>query len=134
MNSKNMKIYNVKIIEVTKSTSKTRFRHLLLSITFINKFEDLSLIFYIWVFKTTIEVITNFFLKSQFKQHFATTFKPLTTNNWIMNLVHWSFFLVQFTILASNCKWKGLFFFSKFQNLSRCVNIVRCINEEYLSL
>ena len=39
-------------------------------------FEDLNLIFYIGVFNTTIEVIMK--KKSQLKQHFATTFRPLT--------------------------------------------------------
>ena len=43
--------------KVIKSMSKIILNHLLLSITFNDKFEDLNLIFYIWVFNTTIKVI-----------------------------------------------------------------------------
>ena len=46
-----------KFSKIMKSTSKTRFNNLLLSITFNDKIEDLNLIFYIWVFNKTIEVI-----------------------------------------------------------------------------
>ena len=78
-----------------KFMSRTRFNHLLLSITFEISYEDLDLIFYIWVFYTTIEVIME---KIQFKQYFPTTFRPLTQK--IMVLVYWSTILVHFTMLA----------------------------------
>ena len=45
-------------------------------------FEDLDLIFYYWLFNRTIYVIIK---KNQFKQHFATTFRPLT--KYIMILI-----------------------------------------------
>ena len=48
-------------------------------------FEDLNFIFYIWVFNTTINVIVK---KIQFKQHFATTFEPLTQKN--IRALFWS--------------------------------------------
>ena len=36
---------------------KIRFNHVLSSITFNDKIQDINLIFYIWVFNTTIHVI-----------------------------------------------------------------------------
>ena len=42
---------------VMKFKSKTIFNHFLLSITFKIKFEDLNLIFYMWVFNIIIKVI-----------------------------------------------------------------------------
>ena len=57
--------------------------------------EDLILIFYIWVRKTTIEGTKK---KIQFKQHFATTFTRLTQK--IMILAYMNTFSVYLTMLV----------------------------------
>jgi hypothetical protein len=58
-------------------------------------FEDLILIFCIWVPYLTIEVIVR---KKNIKQHFATTYRRLTKT--IMASVYRSTFMVHFTMLA----------------------------------
>ena len=58
-------------------------------------FEDLILIFHIWVPNIAIESTMK---KFQFKQHFATTFRHLT--NTIVVLVYQSIFFVHLTVLA----------------------------------
>ena len=48
---------NFKIFKVMKSTSTTIFSQYLLSNTLMISFEDLIMIFYIWIYKTTIESV-----------------------------------------------------------------------------
>ena len=64
-------------------------------------FEDRNLIFYIWVFNTTIKFILRK-KNIQFKQHFATTLRPLIQTNMVLvyQSVLWFTILVHFTMLA----------------------------------
>ena len=88
------------MFNVIKFTFKTISNHVLFNIIFfIINFEDFNLIFYIWVFNTKLEVTMK--KKSQFKQHFATTFRPLTKQNMVF--VYWSTILVYFTMLSPTC-------------------------------
>ena len=63
-------------------------------------FEDLNLIFYILVFRTTIKLIMK---KIYFEQQFATTSSPLTQK--VMGLVYRSTFWVHFTMFAPTYVW-----------------------------
>lgn len=76
-----------------KFKTNTRFNHLPLSLVIesllLISFEKLNLIFYIYKFNTTINVIMKRKRKrTQFKQHFATALKPLTKK--FMVLVYWT--------------------------------------------
>ena len=65
------------------------------AILFMISFEDLILIFYVWVSNTTIE---GGLKMVQYEQHFATTFRHLTKE--IMVLVYHNIFFVYLTVLA----------------------------------
>ena len=95
------KKFQFKIFKVKKSMSKTS--HFWASLLMMSS-KDLNLIFYIWLFNTTIEVIMKV-KKIQFKQHFATTFKPLTKK--IMVSAYRSTILVHFTNLPPTTNWSG---------------------------
>jgi hypothetical protein len=77
-------------------------------------FEDLNLIFYIQAFIITIEVIINKEGKIQTKQHFATTFRPLTQKLWYVGAFFGSTLpcLHPLQILLKNSALSGILFFT----------------------
>ena len=108
-----------KIIKVMKFTSKTKFKHLLLNITFNDTFKDLILVFYTWVLNTTIEVNMK---KCSIKKHFATTFRHLTIKTMVIK--YWINFLVHFTILVGLRNTSMYIDYSKISALTLCKMIV----------
>ena len=90
------KIPNSKYLRSSNLCSEIIFNHVLLSITFNDKF---------WRFQLDIlhlslqhNIRVHHEKKIQFKQHHATTFRPLTQKNMV--LVYRSIILVHFTMLA----------------------------------
>ena len=77
MNSKNMKKFNFKLIKALKFMSKPELRH-----------------FPFW----EILLAISFESKTQFKQHFATTFRRSTQQNMV--LVYMDTFTIYMTMLA----------------------------------
>ena len=86
----------ITIVKVMKFTSKTRLNHLLLRINFDDKYWRSQLDYSIFEYSTQQQ--RSSWKEIQFKQCFATTFRPLTKK--IMVLVYRSIFLVHFTMLA----------------------------------
>ena len=101
----------LKIVKVMKFTFKTRSGHFLLSITFNDKFEDLILVFYIWVLYTMIEVIM---IKKKFNLNKISLLLLGVCMKKTMVLGYWSTFLVHFTMLAPN------YVFHTYINLAQC--------------
>ena len=74
-------------------------------------FEDVILVFYIWVLNTTIEVNITFF---QYTQHFVTTFRHLTKkimvlryrSSFFSTLYHACTLIYSFSQLTTNFMWK----------------------------
>ena len=116
MDSRNIsetKIPNIKYERSWNLLPKPYLAIFLWALQLVISFENLILIFYIWVLNTTIKSIMK---KSQFNQHFATTF--MRSIKKMMVLVHGSIFWVHFTKLDPFLQYQIIEFLKKLWGIS----------------